>query len=154
MLNSSGIQSALPLINIQLLSRTISASPSLAYCGNLLPIRLGTDRLQRKEGHLPNHPTHSSCACKYTGFFPWRTSIKASFGSDCLNHCFALLLQAIRCAGNYCAFLGGRNQTELYSSGKKKVKYIFSCQWNSFKMPSMLLSSCLQLCFFWIGLSR
>lgn len=82
-----------------------SVNHSSACCGNLLPIHVGDDRFQRKEDHSPNHSAPSSHAYS-TWIFPWRTSIMASFGSDCLNCFFAPpLLQAIRCAGNHCVFL-------------------------------------------------
>jgi len=95
----------------------ISVNPLLACCENLLPIWLGDrDSRGRRAAHGTIQLTLRVPAS--TENFPWRTSIKASFGSDCLNHCFVPLLQAICCAGNYCAFLGGRNQTELYSFEK------------------------------------
>lgn len=95
-----------------------SVNPSSACCGNLLPIHMGDDRFQRKEDHSPNHSAPSSHGYS-TWIFPWRTSIMASFGSDCLNCFFApppaaghtLCRKPLRISR-------GRNQTELYSFEK------------------------------------
>lgn len=85
------------------------------------PYSWGTYSRGRKAAYITVQPTLHVPTSKQ--IFPWRTSIKASFSSDCLNHCFVALLQAIRCAGNYSAFLGGRNKTELhyFEKGKKKT---------------------------------
>ena len=104
----------------------------------------GGQRLQRKEGRPRNHPTHSSCACKHREFslenfhqgLFWLRLLKSLLCTPAAGNllCRKLLCLSRRQKSNRIVFLW-------------KNTPIFSCQWNSLKMSSMFLSSCLQLCF-------
>lgn len=106
------------------------------------PVSWGTERLHRKEGHLPNHPTHSSCAFKYTDFFLGEFPLRPPQLRS-LKSLLCTPLQAIHCVRKYCSFLGGRNQTELYSFAKNKDLFLSVKQFQNVFNALLLLSAAL-----------
>lgn len=98
------------------LSCTISANPSPPCSAHSA---MGTDRQERGPPTKPSNPLFMDLH----RFFFLESFHQGLLSSDHLNHCFAPHYRTYTVLGTTVAFLGGRNQTELYSFGKKTQSF-------------------------------